>query len=165
MHPLLRAVRVTWDRHAAYARALASDVPAPDFAAQPIPGRTLNHPAWILSHLCVYPPVCAAMLRGEPFEDPASHRFGPRSSVEGAGAYETRDTLVERFLRLHAEGSEALALADPAVLDRPTPLERWRATHPFTGDMLVTLMVKHEAGHLGQFSAWRRAMALPRVPM
>ena len=51
------------------------------------------------------------------------------------------------------------------VFSEPNPLERWRAVNPTVGDMIVTLMVKHESGHLGQLSAWRRAMGLASVPM
>lgn len=165
MHPIARIAGLTWNRNARYGLALVDDIPAESFARQPVPGRTMNHPAWILSHLGVYPPICLAMLRAEPFEDPANHPFGPRSGVLGPESYEPKAILVDRFATQHAELAGALAAADEATLDRTTPLDRWRPISPTIGDLLVMLMVKHESGHLGQLSAWRRAMGLPTVPM
>jgi uncharacterized damage-inducible protein DinB len=75
------------------------------------------------------------------------------------------DALLAEYRALHDDAERALTQADDRVLLSPNPLERWRTLHPRIGDMLVTLMVKHESGHLGQLSAWRRAIGLSRVAM
>jgi len=166
MCPLAAAIALTWRRNRVYAERLVGDLSADKWTQQPIAHLRLNHPAWILSHLNVYTPLCTAMLRGTPFDDPIDHMFGQRSEVvNDPGVYESGPTLLAEFTRLHDVAGEALGDADAPVFARPTPLDRWRAVHPTIGDMLVTLMVKHEAGHLGQLSAWRRAMGLPRVSM
>jgi len=133
---------------------------------EPFHGRTLNHPAWVLSHLNVYTPICTAMLLGLAFEDPLEHRYGQKSDVSlDLSAYPPPAELAAAYALLHDRAERALAAADEHILMSPNPLERWRAVHPRILDMMVTLMVKHESGHLGQLSAWRRAMGLPRVGM
>ena len=126
----------------------------------------MNHPAWVLSHLNLYAGIAVNLARGETFEDPAEHRFGQKSEPLGdAKAYDTREQLITSWEALHAAGADALRGAPDSLTSSPNPLERWRGVHPTVGDMLVTLMVKHEAGHLGQLSAWRRAMGMGRVGM
>lgn len=166
MHPIASAVLITWKRNGAYAERLVADLAPAQFVAQPVPGRTMNHPAWILSHLNVYAPVCAAMLTRRAFEDPGPHRYGAKSApANDAAEYLPGPQLLAEYSRLHAAAQRTLEEADDRVFGEPTPLERWRGMHPTIGDMLVTLMVKHESGHLGQLSAWRRAMGLPGVAM
>lgn len=166
MTPLTSAILITWERNASYAQRLLADVSAEVFTAQPIPGRVLNHPAWIMSHLNLYAGIAVSLARGEAIEDPAEHRFGAKSEpLPDRRAYESPEQLLSRWQHLHTEGRGALRAADDRRTGSPTPIERWRALHPTVGDMLVTLMVKHEAGHLGQLSAWRRAMGLPRTTM
>lgn len=164
-HPIAQAIAITWRRNSAYALRLVGELQPEQFFAQPVPGRTLNHPAFLLAHLGLYAGLAGAMLRREPIVDPADHPFGPKARVQGPEAYPSPIDLLGAFRAAHDATERALAAADPGVFATPTPLERWRTLHPTTGDMLVTLMVKHESGHLGQLSAWRRAMGLAPVPM
>jgi uncharacterized damage-inducible protein DinB len=106
------------------------------------------------------------MLRGQPFTDPIDHPHGQKSEVSAeANRYESPPTLIATYKELHDEAEKALVESRPEIIAQPNPLERWRTMHPTIGDMLVTLMVKHESGHLGQLSAWRRAMGMARVAM
>jgi uncharacterized damage-inducible protein DinB len=126
----------------------------------------MTHPAWVLSHLNVYAPIAAAMCRREAFADPLEHRYGQKSRVSlDPREYAEPAALLAAYSRLHDEAQAALEAADDEVFAEANPLERWRAVHPLVGEMLVTLMVKHESGHLGQLSAWRRAMGLASVSM
>lgn len=164
MHPIASAILITFKRNGPYALRLVGDLAPEQFVAQPLPGRMLNHPAWVLSHLNVYAPICAAMLRAERFEDPLEARYGQKSEVSPDPAeYGAPSELVAEYRRLHDDAERALIDADSGIFAAANPLQRWRAVHPTVGDMLVTLMVKHESGHLGQLSAWRRAMGLGRV--
>ncbi|MCC6322875.1 MAG: DinB family protein [Phycisphaerales bacterium] len=167
-HPpaLAAAILITWKRNGAYALRLVGDLAAEQWTAQPVPGRTLNHPAWVFSHLNIYTPIAAALARGRPFADPVDHPFGQKSEVSpDPRVYEPGPELAAAHRRLHDDAEAALATTTDAILSAPNPVERWRTMHPTVGDMLVTLMVKHESGHLGQISAWRRALGLPRVAM
>jgi uncharacterized damage-inducible protein DinB len=157
---------ITWKRNGAYALRLVEDLSPSQWTVQPLPGRMLNHPAWVCSHLNVYAPICTSLARGERFPDPLEHRYGQKSEVStDPREYANGEELAAEYRRLHDEAEGALSRTTEAVLLAPNPLERWRAMHPRIGDMLVTLMVKHESGHLGQLSAWRRAMGLERVAM
>lgn len=165
-NPLTSAIRVTWLRNGPYGQRLVGDLRDEQFLAQPMAGRMLNHPAWILSHLNVYKLIAGQMLRGEAFPDPIDHPDGPKSEPVGdAAVYLPPSELVAKFMRLHEEAAKALEAAGADVFARPVPVERWRAMAPTVGDMLVMLMVKHESHHLGQLSMWRRAMGLARVAM
>lgn len=166
MHALAQAVLITWRRNREYALRLAGDIPEPDLIAQPIgwndPARVMNHPAWILSHLTLYAGVMDAVLRGVPFPDPIDDPFGAKSKPS-PDPWAYPPGLVGRFRDAHDAAARALEAAPDEIFARQTPLERWRAAHPTIGDLTVMLMVKHESGHLGQLSAWRRARGLPSV--
>lgn len=164
--PLPCAILITWRRNAAYALRLVGDLSDHQMTAQPISGKVLNHPAWILSHLTLYTDIAASMLLERTFEDPAEHKYGAKSEpLSDAAAYAARADMIAKYTSAHDEAEAALFSARDTVFASPTPIERWRSLHPTIGDMLVTLMVKHESAHLGQLSAWRRAMGLPRVAM
>jgi hypothetical protein len=165
-NPLASAILITWKRNAAYGLRLVEDVAPAAWVAQPLPTVTLNHPAWILSHLNLYADLAVRMARAERLDDPGEHRYGQKSEPQRSmAAYESKDALIAAWTRVHADGEAALLAATPEIISAPTPIERWRTLHPTVGDMLMTLMVKHESAHLGQLSAWRRAMNMPRVAM
>lgn len=159
-----QSILITWRRNGAYALRLVGDLSDEQMLAQPVPGVVMNHPAWILSHLNVYAPLAAAMVRGEAFQDPLEARYGQKSSVSADPAeYAPRQRLIDEYRRLHEDAERAVVEADPRVFLEANPLARWREMHPTIGAMAVTLLVKHESAHLGQLSAWRRAMGLGRV--
>ena len=160
------SILITWRRDIAYALRLVGDLTDEQMIAQPVPGRTMNHPAWTLAHLHLYNEVIAKMLQRIPFEDPKEHPFGMKSSPQGdAKVYQPRERAIEAYQRSHDVAERALVECDPGVFSEDVPLERWRALHPKVADMTLMLMVKHESMHLGQLSAWRRAMGLGRVEM
>ena len=68
---LIDAILRTWERQRDYAERLVADLSDADMVSQPVPGVIMNHPAWVYSHVGLYPPVLAAILREESFEDPA----------------------------------------------------------------------------------------------
>lgn len=167
MSLLADAILITWQRNRAYAMRLVNDLTDSHIVAQPCLCRApINHPGWILSHLGIYAPVVATMMRGGPFSDPILHPFGQMSKLSLDPAhYPGRDALVGQFCVAHDDAEAALHQVSDEALHAPTPLERWRGQHPRLGEMLVTLMVKHESFHLGQLSAWRRAIGLPSVAL
>jgi hypothetical protein len=160
--PLARAVLITWRRNAEYGVRLVADVAPEMFTAQPVPGRMMNHPAWVFNHLNLYAGIAVKMCRGEGFEDPAEHPHGQKSEPLARLDGDPK-VMVATWRTLHEEGARALEAAGVERTGAENPLARWRTLHPTVGDMLVTLMVKHESAHLGQLSAWRRAMGMSRV--
>jgi hypothetical protein len=124
----------------------------------------MNHPAWIYSHLAIYGPVTAGVMRGDTIEDPknAPHGLGTTPQPD-PGAYLPMSELVETFVAGYKQGAAAYLEATDDVLAAPSNVERWRERFPTAQAIAVHLLVKHFATHLGQLSAWRRAMGMPPV--
>lgn len=158
---LVNAILGSWAMQRDYAARLTADLSEADMVSQPVPGVVMNHPAWVFSHLSLYPPTLVAMLRGAKegeFADPIKSPYGKDSRPTGdAAAYRPKRELLAAYFAGHDELARELEGADPAVLARPIPLARWEKRFPCIADALVHLMLDHEAGHLGQVSAWRRA--------
>lgn len=163
-NPLIPAILRSWAHQRDYAQRLVADLSDEDMVSQPVRGVTMNHPAWTLSHLSAYPPVLRAILRGEPFDDPKNHPHGRDSRPSpDVHDYPRKEALLRDFFAVHDDLARTLEQTDPAVLDRPTPLERWLPRWPKIADATVHLMIDHESTHLGQISAWRRAGGRPSV--
>jgi hypothetical protein len=149
-----------------WAQRLTADLSPAQMALQPSGERPapVNHPAWIFSHLNVYLPVMAALLRGETFEDPKFHPFGMQSKPESEGSvYPAKDQLLAVWQAGHEELAKLLSTANDATLQQPVMLPRWKEIMPTVGIALPYLLLVHENQHLGQLSAWRRVLGLPAV--
>ncbi len=148
-----------------YSQKLVADVAEDQMCAQPVAGRVMNHPAFLLGHLAlvagnfgtslvVLPPVCPESWK-ELFNHGREAAGRPFAlSVEGGAAPGAggRPRPPGRW------GGEGRA----AVLAQPAP-EKIRERFATIGALLAGLMTSHEASHNGQLSAWRRAMGLPPV--
>lgn len=164
---LVNAILGSWAQQRAYAARLVADLNDADMVSQPVPGVVMNHPAWVFSHLSLYPPTLSAILQGAregEFADPIKSPFGKDSKpVADAAAYLPRETLIASYLDGHDKLAAVLVSVKHEVLGRPIPLKRWEQRFPLVADALVHLMLDHEAAHLGQVSAWRRAGKRPAV--
>lgn len=162
MSAVMEGILRAWDDNLAYCQRLMKDIPADQMTHQPRPDMT--HPAWVLAHLGVYHPVMLAMVRGRSFPDPKDHRYGFKSAaVDDPNEYPAKDELLASFEKHHHEIGQALRAGGEAVMEMPTTLERWKSKMPRNGHVLPHLMLAHESTHLGQVSAWRRVLGLPRV--
>jgi hypothetical protein len=141
-----------------YARQLVADLPDEELAEQPTPG--LNHPAWTLGHLVISADYTLKLL-GAPTVAPEGWGglFFPGTVPDpNRSAYPSKGELLNTYEAAHAAVAAAAAAADPAQMARPNPVESFRPRFPTLGDMVAYLLTTHEAGHLGQLSAWRRTM-------
>lgn len=164
MDPVIGAMVRSWQKQRDYAARLVADLSDADMVSQPVPGVVMNHPAWTFGHLSPYASVLALILRGQPFEDPASSPYGRGSKpLADASAYPPKAKLMDGFLRGHDELDGVLGRVDPAVFGKPVSLKRWEERFPLIGDLVVHLTLHHESAHLGQVSAWRRAGGRPSV--
>lgn len=168
MSNALDLARNSYDMMLGYAQKLVADVPDDQMCAQPVPGRVLNHPAFLLGHLTWVHDNRAGALSGQPIGVVASHPewkelfgMGAKPSSDRA-QYPAKAELLKAFEESHAHLGEAAAKATPEALAQPGP-EPMRARFPTVGHLMLGLMTAHFATHLGQLSAWRRAMGLPSV--
>jgi hypothetical protein len=148
-----------------YSAELANDVPEEQMYRSFGPGLE-NHTAFTLGHL-----VIASALVAEELEEPYSvpkdwddlfRRRGPgdarRPGPFKVGMPSCRDLLSELERKHRIVESLILGLSDEALGRRV----KWRfdSHYPSLADYLHFMCVTHEAMHLGQLAAWRRAAGL-----
>ena len=161
---LLEPIIAHWRELREYAISLVADLDDQDMVSQPVPGVTMNHPAWVLSHLWAYAPVLTGILRNESIEDPLNHRYGRTSRPEpDLAEYLPRAELIESYIMGYDAAAEALVAAPSEHLASPTPITRWLDRFPTVAYLPAQFLLKHNALHLGQLSAWRRAGGRPPV--
>ena len=153
-----------------YARRLLKDVTPEQFARFAKIGDTTiesNHAAFIYGHLSLY--ACrvidgvggdasgyqpsAAFL--EAFSKDAKCVDDPDGSI-----YPGMDEVTSALLESYSAAADALDAADDAVFLTENPNEVMRGKFPTTGAMHAFYMSGHFMMHMGQMSAWRRAMGL-----
>jgi hypothetical protein len=105
-----------------------------------------------------------AIIAGESFPDPKDGPFG-MGSAPGSPAipYEDIKVLTEAYSNGARKVISLLEKSDAGVLQNKVTLARWQDRMPVAGLALPYLMLVHENQHMGQISAWRRALALPSV--
>ncbi|MBX3419755.1 MAG: DinB family protein [Pirellulaceae bacterium] len=149
-----------------YATRLIADLTDEQMVGQPpaLSGIVMNHPAWCLSHLNVYIPIIRQIILGGEIVDPKEHRYGMQSKPEAdRGCYPSKAEIMADFTEGHQQVIADLEKATNEIFDFDVRLERWQTRMPKAGIALPYLMLLHENQHLGQVSAWRRAMGLPKV--
>lgn len=155
-----------------YAKRLLEGVKAEHFARLASPGGECvqsNHAAFIFGHLSLYPSRALAVLEcdagGSKVPDGWEELFRPgaecRDDPDGS-IYPPMERLTAFFFDASALAHNAVAEADDAALTAANPAEgRMREIFPTVGAMLGFYLGGHVQMHLGQMSAWRRAMGLP----
>ncbi len=161
MSLFIDSLLIGWERNADYAKRLTADLSDAQMLLQP---SGANHPAWLFSHMNIYHPALIAMLRGQSFEDLKTHRFGMQGKpLQDASLYGTKQTIIDTFLKGHADVAATMREVGEKAFEHDMPLERWRGPFPKVGSILGYLMLVHESTHLGQLSAWRKVQGLPSV--
>jgi len=149
-----------------YAEVLVADL-EPAVFAQPGPAGLENHPAWTLGHLVTGANLLAQSL-GLPDDLPAGWRDlferrgpgDPRLPDADAGRYPPVAELLAELRRQHDRVEQAWRAKDDAYWRTE---EDWAFGRelPTYADSSVFMALTHEALHLGQLAAWRRARGLP----
>lgn len=126
------------------------------------PSGAVNHPAWSLGHLALTANWLAVLLGLESQAPEGWERVFATGGIPSGDAadYPPKDELLAALAAQHARNTDAVLQADPAWLAEPNPDERRRRYFPTVGDVVMFLMTSHEASHLGQISAWRRAAGI-----
>lgn len=155
-----------YDFNLQYAISLVADLNDPQMTK--VPGEGLeNHPAWTLGHLISGSAILAEDL-GIKIQVPEDWmelflRKGPgdpRKPDPDISKYPSKERLLSTLEAQHNLVKNQLAKIKNTDLDLPF---QWRFSKfmPTLGDLIIFMCINHEAMHLGQLAAWRRAMFLP----
>lgn len=155
-----------YDFNMAYARHLVEDLCHDQMVAKPYAGFE-NHPAFTLGHLVTGSAMTISDLGGDSdIPDGWSELFGrmgpgdPRLPSENTDDYPLKSELLSELDKQH-ERLKTLLKETPET--KLTDVIPWRFSSymPSLMDVVIFMCINHEAMHLGQLSAWRRAMNLP----
>jgi hypothetical protein len=146
-----------------FAKSLVKDIDDADMATQPFEGA--NHPAWILGHIVVSTDGVLKLLGQEPTAPPEwQSLFGRGSSVStDRSIYPSKETLIASLETAFDRANSAASDANEDQIAGPHQLEMLQRGLPTKGDLIALLLTTHVAQHLGQLSAWRRAMGRPAM--
>ncbi|MBI4907635.1 MAG: DinB family protein [Acidobacteria bacterium] len=138
--------------------ALAQTVDEESIAVQP---RGLpNHVAWTLGHLIV---SCQAMGEelGIPhwLDDRWDPLFGQGTQpVPKRTAYPPKEFLLQAYDDAAGRVVDRIRKLGLRGMRASLPDENYRAVLPTVGHAVISVLVGHTAFHLGQLSAWKRAL-------
>ena len=124
------------------------------------PNGVVNHAAWTLRHLASSSNYLAKTFGLEstlPAEWDAPSPGGTPSG--NASDYPSKTELLAQLKAQHERVAEAVANADAELFAKDCP-EEMRSYFPKVGDMVDYMLTAHEGTHIGQISAWRRAMGI-----
>ncbi len=147
-----------------YLSALVKDLTEEQMVAQPVKGQTLNHAAWVLGHLatgCDF----ALSLMGQKRVSPESYDSlcGMNSKPQNdRKLYPSKADLLKTVDAGYKAVAAALKQFPAAKMSEPMAKEMAHIW-PTVGDAIVFMVTAHDPTHLGQLSAWRRALGLPSV--
>ncbi len=155
-----------------YAERLLGGVTQANYARFARPGGVemkSNHMAFVLGHLALYPARIFTFLGLPPGSAvaPSSYEGLFKAGVEcqddpDGRIYPPLAELRSRFFDGYRAAIAAIESAPDEAFDPPNPVEgRPREMFPTIGAMLNFYVTGHVQVHLGQVSAWRRAMGLP----
>jgi hypothetical protein len=146
-----------------YARELLADVPDGRMAESPLAG--INHAAWIVGHLAhSFQAIGGELGLGAWLPDDWASRFGTGTRpAPDRSVYPSKIELLGWFDDGARRLTERLRRMSDADLNVPLPDERYRHVFPTLGAAVLHILTVHAAVHLGQLSAWRRAIGLPGV--
>ena len=125
----------------------------------------MNHAAWVLGHLAF---VFDSMIKvfGEQPAMPQGMGRAVQSRLEAGERsrhYPSKAALLEAYEKSYLRIVEAVKNASAETLEREFPNPRLRPTLPTIGVAMVHILTSHQAGHLGQLSAWRRMQGLSAI--
>ncbi|MEM8782275.1 MAG: DinB family protein [Planctomycetota bacterium] len=123
----------------------------------------VNHPAWIVGHLALAADAHSVDAGGVAQLGDWNDRFGFGSGLTHDPAdYPGKSELIDAWHAANERLIAAATSADAETLSKPKR-GRLAASLPTVGDFLAFSMTGHTSLHLGQLSAWRRAMGKPKL--
>jgi len=141
----------------AYAKQILADVDDSSMCQQPM---GLNHPAWLLLHLATAADYAASLLGGQGVcpADWNAKADTKKPLTQNRENYPSKDELISTFEAAFRNAATLYEKSSVEELNEPQKLGFFETELPTVGDMATFLIVAHTNLHLGQVSAWRRAM-------
>ena len=153
-----------------YAERLLQDVKPEQFARFANVGGSLiesNHPAFIYGHLSLYAPRIVEQLGGNASGLAPSDRFQELFSKDAkcvddpeGTIYPPMGEIVSALMKGYSAAVATLDQAADEAFCEPNPNEAMRDKFPTIGAMHGFYVGGHFMLHMGQMSAWRRAIGL-----
>jgi hypothetical protein len=145
------------------ARRLVGDLSDDQMVARPV--ETMNHPAWIIGHIVFSCQAIGAEMGLPPWlPQHWTDLFTTGSTpVADTSAYPAKAELLAALDDAQKRLVSALTAMKEDDLAVPLPDEQYRKTLPTVRHAFVHILVAHTAIHVGQLTAWRRAVHLPTV--
>lgn len=157
-----------YDFNLAYAKRLVDDLSDEQMTTAPVTG-LVNHPAWTIGHLASASALLTEDL-GVQIDFPESWselflRKGPGDPTlpdPDTVKYPSKKELLDELWRQHEKVKQLIRQQTDDELKKAV---KWKFSDhmPALVDVVVFFCVNHEAMHLGQLAAWRRAMGLNSV--
>lgn len=155
-----------YDFNLAYAKELVRDLDEMQMTEIPAEG-LVNHPAFTLGHLISGSAMMAEDL-GDTFEIPQGWkelflRKGPGDPAmpeKDISKFPAKKDLLAELEKQHNKVKAILHTKSTEELNEAISW-RFKSMMPSLLDLTVFMCINHEAMHLGQLAAWRRAMKLP----
>lgn len=146
-----------------YAQRLVADIPEERMAEQPAAG--MNHAAWVLGHLAyVFDSMMAVWGERPSMSREWKQLFNVPSKPEPErDKYPSKAELLAAYEASYQRIVDVVTAASPEDFAKEFPNEKIRDALPTIGVAMVHILTSHQAQHLGQLSAWRRALGLPSV--
>ena len=125
------------------------------------PNGVVNHPAWTIRHLASSSNFLAKTFGLESTLPAGWDEAASRSSLPSGDAsdYPSKTELLAELKAQHERVAEAVTKADAGLFAKECS-EDMRSYFPKVGDLVDYMLTAHEGTHIGQISAWRRAMGL-----
>lgn len=153
-----------------YSERLIKDISSDQFARFATIGDTTivsNHPSFILGHLSLYASNVLDNLGADSSPIQPSEAFEKVYSKDATcvddpdgSIYPSMDEVTSKYFEGYRAAIDALNAADDEVFREENPNERMRPRFPTKGAMLGFYVGGHVMLHVGQMSAWRRAMGM-----
>lgn len=155
-----------------YAKRLLTGVTAEQFARLAAPGGVIihsNHAAFTLGHLSLYAPRIIEQVGQDATGVAPTPEFVSLFSKEAqcvddpqGAIYPSMEVVTVQFFDSYGAAIDALRTADDSMLLAPNPVSgRMGELFPTIGSVQNFYASGHLLIHLGQMSAWRRALGLP----
>lgn len=154
-----------------YAQRLAAGIRDDQFASFARIGDRVvqsNHPAFICGHLGLYAPRILVDLGHDASSLTPNEHFVSLFSKDAIcvddpdrAIYPPMDELFARMIEGYTRVADALDAADDASFTSENSNQAMRAKFPTQGAMFGFYVGGHFMVHMGQWSAWRRAMSMP----